>query len=478
MSTYKEGTMDRYQTRLIVLDQMVNENSFARVIHAFLSEAKPEYFNFKNASPKGIGNTPYNPLDLMALYLYGYRKSVCSSRKLQEQCRINLEVMWLLNGLVPDDKTICNFRTENKEGFEKCFLLFQKFCDAEGLFGKKVVSIDGTKIRASNGRKKMITQKGLEKKKKHYEKELNSYLAELNRNDGIEKNAEGKKEEIQKKLEEVEEQLREVKETGGQALTDPDCRYMKMNNNGATPGYNCQTVVDEKNHLIVTGKVTNNPTDRNELHKMAKAAKEQLGVETLTALADTGYFTGEELKKCKEEKINPVVCPTESRNQDGYGKDAFLYEEKEDVYICPKGHRLTKHGKKTPQYYNEQACRECADREKCTKSQKKVIVPTEYEKELIEGKENYQKNIELYKKRQQLSEHPFGTIKRGLGRDHFLLRTLPKVEIENTLNNLTYNLIRVVNIYTGSETGPGFDALLCRLKNRVRDIMNGNVQAA
>lgn len=468
---FKRGELnEQLSFGLFDLESMIRPESFARVIAAFFAGATAESLPFKTSVPLKRGNKPYHPLDLMKLYLYGYRKGIRSSRKLEEQCYINLEVIWLLDGLKPDDKTISNFRKDNADAFEKCFCLFLEFCDQSGLLGKRVVGIDGTKMRAWNSRKHFLTEATQEEKIKYYKKEIQEYMDALEQEETAEEERERKHKELERmqlRVEELEQELCELKETGAHGTEDRDCRYMKMNNNGRNPGYNCQTAVDEKHHLVVGTYVTNESTDKKELYRMAREAKERLGVEELKVLADKGYFTGEELHQCKEENIHAIVSVPERRNKGTYGKENFQYHEEKDYYTCPSGRILSRHGKKTARYYNSKACEKCSQREQCTKGKKKIIESAEYEADLREAKSTYQEQKEEYKKRQNLCEHPFGTVKRGLGYDYYLTKGLKKVNTENVIHFLTYNVIRVVNIYVDQEK---FPELLKELREKMKRI--------
>ena len=222
---------------------------------------------------------------------------------------------------------------------------------------------------------------------------------------------------------------------------------MKANNNGTDVAHNVQIAVDSKEHLVVAIDVTSNPADQGQLGNMAKKAKEELGVEQITVLADKGYWNGEELKECEENNIKAIVSSPKEAGNRGYKKSDFKYIKAKDVYICPAGKELYRAGTKGRVYSNYKECKTCPYKKLCTKSKRgKRLLINENEEYLTKARKRQEENMELYKKRQMIVEHVFGTIKRDLGYTHLLLRGNEKVKGESFMHFLIYNIKRVCNI--------------------------------
>lgn len=460
MSGYIEGKIDTQQYSLIpaCYDEIILEDNPVRVIEAFVDSLDLQELNFKNANRniQVAGRRSYNPKDLLKLYLYGYFNGIRSSRKLARECERNIEVFWLINELKPDFRTISNFRKDNIQNMKNVFKEFSILCDSLDLIGKEIIAIDGSKFRANNARKKNYTKGKLEKQMKYYEENIEKYMAILDKEDSEEKDNKvtASKAEIKQKIEEAQKRLKElatlkekVEKEGEISITDPDSRHMKANNNGTDIAHNVQIAVDNKAHIVVVADVTSSPADQGELSNIAKQAKEELEVEELTALADKGYWNGKELKECAENNITTIVSSPKETGNKGYQKSDFMYNKENDYYVCPMGKILHKTGKKEIEYVNRKACKECPNREKCTNSKRgKIIHRTENEEYLEEAKARQLKNMDLYRTRQMIVEHVFGSVKRDFGFTYFLLRGNEKVKGENFMHFLTYNLKRVCKI--------------------------------
>lgn len=460
MSGYVEGKIDIKQYSLIPMcyDEMISEDNPVRVLDAFVDSLDMKQLNFKNSDRKInlAGRPSYNPKDLLKLYLYGYFNGIRSSRKLAKECERNIEVFWLIKELKPDFRTISEFRKDNINSMKYVFKEFSILCDSLDLIGKEIVAIDGSKFRANNGRKKNYTKGKLEKQIKYYEENIQKYIEVLDKEDLEEKDnkiniskseLENKIEEAKQRIKELEEIKEEVEKNGEISITDKDSRHMKTNNNGTEISHNVQISVDKKSHLVVALDVTSNPADQGQLSNMAKKSKEELGVEKLTALADKGYWNGEELKKCEEANITAIVSSPEEQGNKGYKKSDFKYNKEEDYYLCPMGQILHKTGGKEIKYINRKACRECKNRDKCTNCKSgRIIRVNENEEYLERSRKRQLENMDLYKQRQMIVEHVFGTIKRDLGYTHFLLRGNEKVKGESFMHFLIYNIKRVCNI--------------------------------
>ncbi len=483
MLRYVEGE-NRNQLNIlpISLDEMVSDDNPVRVIDALVDSLDMTALDFKYAQPKEFGRKPYNPKCMLKLYIYGYFNGIRTTRKLEKECKRNIEVMWLLDNLKPDDKTISNFRKDNKKAIAEVFKQFSMLCNELGLYGKEIIAVDGSKFRANNSRKKNYTKNKVKKMLEYYEEIANKYIELLNENDkNEEKEISYTKEELtdkletaKKRIEELKEMAEEIKQNGEISITDPDAKHMSASNNGTDISHNVQIAVDSKNHLVVAVDVVSTPADQNQLHNMASKAVEELGLkksendetenesedkvsdeekEIITVLADKGYYCGEELKKCKKDNIKTIVSKQKTGSRTGneeYIKDNFIYDKEKDIYICPKGEilkNISRSSSKEQKYRNTQACNKCEDKDKCSTSKTgRVIRRGQYQEVYDEVDKITIKNKELYKQRQMIVEHPFGTVKRTLGFTYFLTRGNENVKAESFMHFFTYNLNRIINI--------------------------------
>ena len=315
--------ISREQTRLLPysVEEMVEETNPVRVIHAYVDSLPMETLGFERAEPAQTGRPAYDPRDLLKLYIYGYLNRIRSSRKLMTECRRNVELFYLLNMLRPDFRTIADFRKRNRKALKEVFRDFVKACAELKLLGKETVAIDGTKIRASNSKKKSYTPEILEKKIEYLEEQergIEEYLEKMDRADQEEKRApvmDIRPEDMPQKLEQIRERVakykgyqKRMKETGETQIleTDPECRTIHTKE-GQLPAYNIQTAVDDRHHLIVSFETTNANTDQGLLDQMAEQTKEEMGVETIEVLADKGYESRQDIEKCVMHGTVPNV---------------------------------------------------------------------------------------------------------------------------------------------------------------------------
>lgn len=430
------------------LDCMIDENNCVRAIDAIVDMLDKTKLSFIHTKTKDVGRPPHDPVKMFKLYVYSYFEKIRSSRKIEKECTRNIELMWLMEGIVPDHKCICNFRRDNKEAIETAFSEFVEICDALGILGKSMVAIDGSKFRANNARKKNITIKKAKKKIEHFKKMLEEYNNELDKNDEKILNAMRKIDENQSLIGKMEsEGINEI------SLTDPDSRLMGLANSGYEVGFNVQNAVDSENHIIVATDVVTTPADQGQLYTMAEKVTgifQTTEDEPLTALADKGYFMGADIQKCEDDpKITAIVSRPEEKGNEGYQKSDFQYDVEKDEYTCPAGKKLYRSGQKKRNYKNQRACRACEFKEICTKNARgRLIERGEYEEAIESSVERFTENKELYKQRQMIVEHPFGTVKRTLGFTYFLTRGIENVKTENLLHMLTYNIKRVLNIFS------------------------------
>jgi len=462
---YIQGT-DRNQTTLLpeVMEDYVQENNPVRFIDAYINGLDLKHLGFTHAETKETGRKPYNPADLLKLYVYGYLNKLRSSRDLEKAAYRNIELIWLLRRLNPDFKTIADFRKDNAEALKLVCRDFSLTCKKLKLFGAELVAIDGSKISASNSNRRCFTTNKLEKLIKNIDDKINSYLNDLDTGDEKEKvfNAPSA-EELKEKIAQLREKRgkyqnlqSQIKKSGESqiCLTDPDSRLMATRK-GKKVAYNVQIVTDEKHKLIVTHQVTNIGADQGQLHNIALQAKELLEVDKLEAIADAGYWSRDSIKKCDDDSIETYVPhPTRSGNKKKgmYTKEDFQYNPDNDTYQCPAGHIMTCRGTriasgKTERKYITDACYTCAIKSKCTTAKRKRYINRwVHENVMEELDKRVENNPDKMKLRKALVEHPFGTIKHWMGYHHFLTRGIDKVSAEMSLSVLAYNLKRVLNI--------------------------------
>ena len=457
---------DRNQLKMSSLEALVSMGSNVRVIDCFLDFAMKGELGFKVNTDQRTGRPSFPARTLLGIYIYGYLHKVRSSRDLQKACEVNVELWWLLHEQKPSYKTIANFRKDNNTSFKNLFKLFRDFCKKLELYGRETVAIDGTKIRGQNSRKNNFN---ISKINRHLEYIANQeeYLKTLEQEDAIDKKL--KKVRVRKeKYENLKKQLEESGETQI-STTDADARSLPLNMNMVEVGYNIQSAVDDKHNLIVDYEVTNK-TDINALSPMAIKSKNALAIredETLTILADKGYYKGEQIHKCYEENLDTLIAPLlreDKKKAAHVRKSRFSYDAESNEYTCPSNERLSyqatykrrKGGKDVGQFdrYNIKytVCIKCPYFKDClTPSQQKnsqgrTIDRCVYESSWEKNNEQITTRRAEYKKRQAIVEHPFGTIKRQWGMYYTLMKTKPKVETEVSIIFLCYNLRRVMSI--------------------------------
>jgi len=457
------------------LEEYVSEENPVRVMDAFVGELDLTRLGFEGMEPQATGRPGYHPATMLKIYLYGYLNRIQSTRRLEREAQRNLELMWLVGRLAPDFKTLADFRAENAAAIANVCREFIVLCRRWGLFTQATVAIDGSKFKAVNHRDRNFTSGKMKTRMGLIEQSIAEYLKQLDRMDRKETPSTPRqvvrlKERIatlkdeMSRLEGLKARM-EATPDGQVSLTDPDARSMASQGKGTgIVGYNVQTAVDTKHHLIVTHEVTNAGSDRHQLKKMAEAARLALGTCELTAVADRGYYSGEEIKACDDAGIVPLVpkCLTSNNRADGrYDKSDFVYLRKRDAYRCPAGEyaiwrfKSVEHGMTIHRYWSS-ACPRCELRSKCTTSPYRRISRWEHEQVLDKMQARLNRDPSAMQLRRQTAEHPFGTIKSWMGATHFLSRTLPKVAAEMSLHVLAYNLKRVMRIMGN---GPLMEAL-------------------
>jgi transposase/macrodomain Ter protein organizer (MatP/YcbG family) len=436
------------------------------VIDVFVEELDLGEIGFSGVDPEITGRPSYHPSVLLKLYIYGYLNRVQSSRRLEREALRNVEVMWLTGRLIPDHKTIADFRKDNGGAIKQVCVQFIELCRQMGLLTTASVAIDGSKFKAVNTRDKNFTRGKVERRRAQLETSVGRYLAQLDTADLQEPSDElaAKTTHLKEKLAKLEGEMQRLAAMEQQmlaspdqqiSLTDPDSRSMATSGRGSgVVGYNVQVAVDTEHHLIVTHEVTNDGSDRAQLANVASQAKEALGADKLEAVADRGYFNSDEILKCEEAGITvtlPKPMTSNAKAEGRFGKQDFVYLGDEDVYRCPAGEKLKYHytneenGQKLRRYWTN-ACQHCALKSRCTTGKERRITRWEHEHVLEAVQRRLDKNPQAMRRRRETVEHPFGTLKMRMGATHFLMKRLPKVATEMALHVLAYNLTRVMNI--------------------------------
>jgi len=467
MKRFVEGT-DRAQSTFLpeCLDDWIDENNPVRVIDAFVEALNLAELGFDGVEPEATGRPSYHPSVLLKLYIYGYLNRVQSSRRLEREAGRNFEVLWLIGRLVPDHKTIADFRKDNGRAIRKVCARFVELCRAMGLLATASVAIDGSKFKAVNNRDKNFTRAKVERRRAQLEESVARYLSQLDTADRQPPSEAlvAKTTRLKEKLSKLKDEMERLKGLKARmlaapdqqiSLTDPDSRSMATSGRGSgVVGYNVQVAVDTEHHLIVNHEVTNVGSDRAQLARVAKETKATLQTDTLDAVADRGYFSGEEILACDQAGITvtlakPMTSGIEARGR--FGKQDFVYLPEEDVYRCPAGERLkyyfttVENGLRLRRYWTN-ACRTCALKSRCTTGVQRRITRWEHEHVVEAVQKRLDENPQAMRMRRETVEHPFGTIKARMGATHFLMKTLPRVASEMALHVLAYNLIRVMNI--------------------------------
>lgn len=465
MKRFIEGK-SRNQATLLpeCLDDYIAEDNPVRAVEAFIDGLDLLALGFAGAEPATTGRPSYHPSDLLKLYLYGYLNRIQSSRRLERECQRNLELMWLIGKLAPDFKTIADFRRDNGEAIRKTCREFTLLCRKLDLFAQAIVAIDGSKFKAVNAHDRNFTRGKLEKRVQQIDQCIERYLTEMETADRQqsdvteirtarlrEKIATLKKDMVE--LQEIEARLNESP-SGQVSLTDPDARAMATSTSRGLVGYNVQSAVDVKHHLIVAHEVTNSGSDRRQLSRMAKLAKDAMEASDLNVIADRGYFSGDEILACEQDGITPYVSKpmtSEAKAEGRFDKADFIYDPQADEYRCPADSRLTwrfarVEGNHLINRYWSSDCPRCPIKEKCTPSQQRRVSRWEHEAILEAMQRRLDMKPEAMKLRRQTVEHPFGTIKFWMGARHFLTRTLERVSAEMSLHVLAYNMKRVIQI--------------------------------
>jgi len=481
MSKHKTG-IARTQTALLpaTLDDYAAANSIVRVIDRYVVGLDLVALGFTHGMPAHTGAPGYAAADLLKLYLYGYWNRIRHSRRLEAECKRNVEVMWLMGQLRPCFKTIAAFRSANAAPFEATCAQFVALLREIELVGGKfpVVAVDGSKFKACASKRSVLTQEQLEQERQRIHKRIRRYLEEMDEADRQDEGVpELTPEQFEAALEKLKQRDKKLAQAQAQlaaradtaqgdrtpraSLTDPDAVLLTGNGGQALAGYNVQQAVDTQHGFIVAHEVTTQRNDHASLASMAAQAQDALAAEELMVLSDTGYSNGAQAQDCEERGITPVVPmpePSHTRAAGCYPKTVFSYDHATDTYGCPAGQTLTRYKrdrKLQTDYYTAKACQHCPLRANCTRSKQRSIARSWFADAAERAHKRARSHPRLMRLRAATAEHPFGNLKATLT-GGFCMRTLARVKGEMALSVLTYNIKRAVNVL-------GIDQLLEKL---------------
>jgi transposase len=446
----------------VALDELIPADHLVQVVAAYVDGLALDALGFSKAVAKSTGRPPYDPADMLKLYLYGYLHRVRSSRRLEAECQRNVEVMWLLGRLTPDFKTIAEFRRLNGKAFAAVCRSFVQFCRRAGLMAGELVAIDGSKFQAAASRKQYTSATRLAQQQAALDKQIAAYLAQLDHGDKEEAGIAIDRSAVQAALQQLQQQRESVADQQDflqqQGLsqyvqTEPDARMMRYAH-GKMVAYNVQTAVDAQHGLIVHHEVTQDASDNRQLLPVAVATKAVLQQETLTAVADAGYSNGEQFQACEDQQIEAFVPANRAVNnqssQQHFQKEAFTYCADSDSWRCPNHCTLTrKQMNKGSVIYAADAhdCATCPLKSQCTDASQRFISRHAHEEAFARMATRLAENPEMMRWRRQTVEHPFGNIKQWImGNGRFLLWGLQGASTEMALAVTAYNLKRTINV--------------------------------
>jgi transposase len=457
--SYIQGE-DRGQAALLpaAIEDYVAVDAPVRVIDAFVDGLNVGELGFGRSIPTATGRPPYDPRDLLKLYIWGYFNEVRSSRRLERECRRNVEAMWLLRRLSPDFKTIADFRRDNGAAIVGACRIFVMLCRDAGLFTARLIALDGSKFRAVASGKKVIGAAEIAEQAARLDRQIANYLGELDQTDAVEPNdrpdaASAALAALQARRAELDRLATRLDAEGRSTIVEgeEDARPMGRGNGPKPPSYNVQTAVDADTGVIVHHDVTDEVTDNRLLHPMAMATKQVLERQRLTVVADAGYSNGAHASACERDGILACAPANRAVNNRGNGKlfdrSAFIYEPDTDSYRCPAGRSLVRkqlHRRKRNVAYVSSDCAGCALKPQCTTAERRFL--KRHLDEEVLTRMNARATPELMARRRCAAEHPFGTIKRMMAGARFLTRSLKGTRTEMALSVLAYNILRAISI--------------------------------
>lgn len=461
---YRRGT-SRHQQSFLSIDDQISQKNIIRLVDRICENYVGQIVETEfDKGHKETGRKPYHPADLLKVLVYGYFNGLSSSRKLERECGRNIEIKWLTGNLVPDHKTISDFRRDNPEMINGLFrYLINKFRE-EGLVTGKSTAVDGSKIKAYADRTIDITT--VTRKLENIDEQVRKYLQEMEKLD----NSEDELEELSKRKAELEKELDELMakkkayETSREQLegagenrispTDPEARLMR-GRYGKFWGYNIQCAVDTRHHFITNIQATNQQNDKGLLQPMAKASEQITAQQPEEILADAGYYKMSELETLESNGTTCYVAINWAPQQenDRINGIKFDYSQDEDRYYCSEGKALDYWRIKTingrvSKVYKGKECAVCKIKEKCTTAQNRTVMRHENQEWLdnYHAKMESQQGIDKLIERKSTVEHPFGTMKYNMGQIPILLRGKKQVQNEMNLYAIGYNLKRYFNV--------------------------------
>lgn len=453
---------DRGQAALLpaTIEDYVAAGAPVRVIDAFVDGLDIRGLGFGRSVPAMTGRPPYDPRDLLKLYVYGYLNEVRSSRRLERECSRNVELMWLLRRLAPDFKTIADFRRDNGSAIVGACRAFVLFCRDQGLFAGRLLALDGSKFRAAASAKRIVGRREIAEEAARLDRRIADYLAGLDASDEREPDeapgvTAAALEALRERRAELDRLAAKLDDEARNTLVEGelDARPMGIGKGPKPPSYNVQTAVDADTGFIVHHEVTSEPTDNRLLHPMARATKETLGVDSLMVVADAGYSNGTAAAACEADGITPCAPASRSVNNQGGGtmfdRSAFVYRPEADAYTCPAGHSLLRKQimrRDAHVLYAATDCAGCSLKPRCTNAERRFVTRHLHEDALERMNARVEADPGLMRRRRCASEHPFGTIKRMTAGGRFLTRGLKKVSGEAALSVLAYNIVRAINL--------------------------------
>lgn len=442
------------------LDDYVADDHPVRVIDAFIDSLDFVKLGFSKASTKATGRRPYDPADLLKLYVYGYLNQVRSSRRLEKECRRNLEVIWLMKRLSPDFKTIADFRKDNAKAIKEACRAFIQFCRESKLLTGRLIAIDGSKFRAAASKDQPMTRKQIQEQRQRVERLVERYLTQLDEADGDDSGVEMDSGRVHQALSRLKreaarlEQADQVMDTSGRnhhCGTEPEARLMRSGREGMVVGYNVQTAVDADSGLVVYHDVTDEAGDNRQLQPMAEASKSILQTDSLAVVADAGYSNGEQQAACESQGIEVAVPSNRAvNNRPGahFPKEAFRYDPERDCFVCPAGEELaytTYNGKDKMHLYSRSGCSACALQSRCTRADRRWVSRHFNEDAFAASEARLVADPTLMWKRMAAVERPFAVLKQLMGLRRLACWGMEGARAEIGIGVLSYNLARMIN---------------------------------
>jgi len=449
------------------LDELIPPAHLVRVLDAFVDRLDLADLGFRHAVTKDTGRPPYDPGDLLKLYLYGYLQQIRSSRRLERECHRNVELMWLLHQLAPDFKTIADFRKDNGPAVVSACREFVRFCREVGLVAGELLAIDGSKFQAASSRRGVVLMGELSREIARLDAHIAEYVRALDEADASSPEIQHESEAAARRALEALCAKRDAAEAARSALTDkkvtyevpgePEARLMRTGDVPSSLCYNVQQAVDSKHGLIVHHEVTTDVNDKRQLWPVASATQAVLDGQPIAVVADAGYANGAQLAACEKAGITAFIPMNRNIKVRGpgdayFGREAFPFDPVANTFSCPGGHTLRK--KKLDRrshlfIYVTRKCLSCPLKPQCTPGRQRILSRHSEEAAFDRAAQRLRENPTMMVRRRALAEHPFGTLKeRIFGNRRFLLRGLVGARTEMALAVTAYNLKRVISLLT------------------------------